>query len=475
MRICLALVAISCAGSPTRPIDPKAVTPTTSLTIKMKVVPAPVLAPITAPLATTTAITAPLATTTAIAAPLAHDVVVRTVQLAQTTTVRKAPRGDAAPIGVVGKGTRTTILDTAPAGNGCASHRWIEIAPRGWLCENLVDEVDGSPTTAEDVALASIADDVVPGTYGFVHGAGAQAFASRADAEANENGKPIAIATSVRALGVVGVAGRRFWLTSDGLLIDDNSIYRASPSTFKGVVLAPGDAMPAWVKGSRKAPVKTTDRDGRVTGTLEPRSVVSIVETSNDGKRVRIADDTWIARADVHVATSVAPPDGTGASERWFDVDLDDQVLVAYEGSRPVYATLVSTGKWGHETPTSVTRIASKHLRATMSNDKGESYSVADVPWTMYYDHNFALHTSYWHDGFGAPRSHGCVNLAPRDARVLFYWSSPDVPPGWQTVYADEDVPGSLVRVRSRANAEPAFRGYARTLHDRAHDQIATR
>jgi hypothetical protein len=60
------------------------------------------------------------------------------------------------------------------------------------------------------------------------------------------------------------------------------------------------------------------------------------------------------------------------------------------------------------------------------------------------------------------------VNLAPRDARLLYQWSSPDVPPGWVAVYGDADNPGSLVRVRSRESPEPAFRGYARTLHDRA-------
>jgi hypothetical protein len=94
--------------------------------------------------------------------------------------------------------------------------------------------------------------------------------------------------------------------------------------------------------------------------------------------------------------------------------------------------------------------------------------AVADVPWTMYYDHSFALHTAYWHEGFGDPRSHGCVNLAPRDARLRYPWSSPDVPPGWTAVCGDADHPGSLVRVRSRDVPEPAFRGYARTMQERA-------
>ena len=109
----------------------------------------------------------------------------------------------------------------------------------------------------------------------------------------------------------------------------------------------------------------------------------------------------------------------------------------------------------------------------------GERYSVADVPWTMYYDGNYALHTSYWHDGFGEVRSHGCINLAPRDARLLYQWSSPDVPPGWSTVIGDEDNPGSIVRVHSRRVSDPRFVGYARKLRDRetgaADSQLAQR
>jgi len=179
---------------------------------------------------------------------------------------------------------------------------------------------------------------------------------------------------------------------------------------------------------------------------------------------VRINDAEWIARADLRVAALATPPPGAGPDDRWFDIDLDEQILVAYEGERPVYATLVSTGKWRHETPTAIARVASKLERAHMVSDTDEPYSVADVPWTMYYDHNFALHTAYWHDGFGGQRSHGCINLAPRDARALYHWSSPDVPPGWTAVYGDADNPGSLIRVRSRAVPAPALRGYARTM-----------
>ena len=69
---------------------------------------------------------------------------------------------------------------------------------------------------------------------------------------------------------------------------------------------------------------------------------------------------------------------------------------------------------------------------------------------------NFAegvgLHAAFWHDDFGHPRSHGCVNLSPRDARRLFAWTTPELPPGWDAILTTESQPGTIVRVRGRAS-----------------------
>src|SRR5262249_44550785 len=124
--------------------------------------------------------------------------------------------------------------------------------------------------------------------------------------------------------------------------------------------------------------------------------------------------------------------------------------------------------KWGkHHTPTEIARIFAKHDTAHMDSNPttdDKTYSVAEVPWTMFYDHGFALHGSYWHDEFGDQLSHGCVNIAPRDARLLYAWAAPAMPPGWTSVYADATMPGSLVRIRSSHGPEPELRGYAREM-----------
>jgi lipoprotein-anchoring transpeptidase ErfK/SrfK len=118
-------------------------------------------------------------------------------------------------------------------------------------------------------------------------------------------------------------------------------------------------------------------------------------------------------------------------------VDLDAQVLVAYEGDRPVFATLVATGKKGYRTPTGFYRIRRKYVARRMQGpdpDHGR-YDIGDVPWTMYYHGGLAIHGAYWHDAFGAVRSHGCTNVPPQAARWLFQWSDPEIPRGWKGIH----------------------------------------
>ena len=129
--------------------------------------------------------------------------------------------------------------------------------------------------------------------------------------------------------------------------------------------------------------------------------------------------------------------------ERWIDVNLTKQTLMLYEGTEPVYATLVSSGEAGLEDPKHTTatkrgifRIHTKHLTATMSSDEvGEAFELRDVPYVQYFDREgYALHGAYWHDRFGTPKSHGCINLSPEDARRIFYFTEPQLPVGWHGV-----------------------------------------
>ena len=93
----------------------------------------------------------------------------------------------------------------------------------------------------------------------------------------------------------------------------------------------------------------------------------------------------------------------------------------------------------------SATCMACHGMDGNSANDG--PYSIEDVPWVMYFEASFALHGAFWHEGFGGMRSHGCVNLAPSDARWFFQWTEPQVPTGWHGAYATAQRPGTRVYV----------------------------
>ncbi len=177
----------------------------------------------------------------------------------------------------------------------------------------------------------------------------------------------------------------------------------------------------------------------------------------------RTVDDHAVNQRNVRRAVVRTPPDGVGPTEKWIDVDLDEQVLVAYEGTRPVFATAISSGRGdrssgvrNYESPSGSFRIQSRHITTTMDGDTAGDgpYSIEDVPWVMYFNGSYALHGAFWHSYFGWRMSHGCINLSPGDARWVFLWADPVLPPGWHGVYAGSTQPGARVELRhSRANA----------------------
>jgi len=140
---------------------------------------------------------------------------------------------------------------------------------------------------------------------------------------------------------------------------------------------------------------------------------------------------------------------GATTDERWIEIDLSDQKLYAHEGDKIVYEFLVSSGKWA-PTPTGEFRVWIK-LRYTLMHggDKAKHtyYYLPNVPYTQYFYKGFGLHGTYWHNNFGNPMSHGCVNLATPDAEKLFYWTSPLVEQGQGMAYSSKDNPGTKVVV----------------------------
>jgi lipoprotein-anchoring transpeptidase ErfK/SrfK len=115
----------------------------------------------------------------------------------------------------------------------------------------------------------------------------------------------------------------------------------------------------------------------------------------------------------------VKPP-VSGGRGKWIDVNLSKQRLTAYQGNTPVFSALISGGL--PRTPTVVGRFKiNTKLRATRM--RGPGYDLPNVPYTMYFYKGYAIHGTYWHNNFGHPMSHGCVNMRTSDAAWLFNWA----------------------------------------------------
>lgn len=350
---------------------------------------------------------------------------------------------------------------------------------------------------------------------------------------------------------------RRFAVTTDLRLAPATKIKPDTGSPWHGVELDDSLTLPlAFVRAQGARAYKIIK--GRVVpaGELEFRGAHALtgkMRTIEGVKYYRTKDKRWLHQLDVGLAVAPATwPADAEQGKKWIEISIASQTFVMWEGKRPIYATLVSTGQAGLDDPKKTTatvrgtfKIRNKHITATMDSnesssvggradttalasttvekddddspkaapskaapaDKGRSKSAAkdaksakgsaktaqkgaaagnakakvasakppagkvtakeatpvvpkrgdgvygvtrrrgegtfqlrDVPYIQYFESGYALHAAYWHDVFGTPRSHGCVNLSPVDAHRVFMWTDPPVPEGWHAVNTGEEM-----------------------------------
>ena len=196
--------------------------------------------------------------------------------------------------------------------------------------------------------------------------------------------------------------------------------------------------------------------DGKVTadGFFDAWATLSLTGRV-EGELVEESGGAFVAKPQVVLPRRTSfPKFAEEGGEKWLDIDIGTQTLVAYEGRRAVYVALVSTGAAGtgdpETTPSTVQgyfRIQTKHVTATMTGNRADvdEYELGDVPYVQYFQGSYALHAAFWHERFGHPHSHGCVNLTPRDAAWIFAWTEPNVPASWHGV--DAAGAGTIVYV----------------------------
>jgi LysM repeat protein len=152
-----------------------------------------------------------------------------------------------------------------------------------------------------------------------------------------------------------------------------------------------------------------------MNGISDPNQIYAgqqlIIPAADTGQGVYVQPETL---------TPPAAPAPTLDTGKQIVVDLSDQRVYAYENGALVRNVLVSTGLWGTSTVTGDYRIYVKYDSQLMS---GPGYYLPGVPWVMYFYQGYSLHGTYWHDNFGQPMSHGCVNMPTPEAEWMYTWA----------------------------------------------------
>jgi hypothetical protein len=151
------------------------------------------------------------------------------------------------------------------------------------------------------------------------------------------------------------------------------------------------------------------------------------VQTVEKTEWAMIGLDEWVERRLVRVVeVKPNPPKGV-SGDRWIEINLHEQTLSVFDQGQLVFVTLIASGVNPFYTRPGLFQIYKKKPLETMSGafepDRSDYYYLEDVPWTMYFDKERAIHGAYWRTLFGYPQSHGCVNLSPGDSNWLYTWA----------------------------------------------------
>jgi hypothetical protein len=286
-----------------------------------------------------------------------------------------------------------------------------------------------------------------------------------------EERKFVALGSTVAWVRSFDVDGRTFLLTADQAIVPKDRVRPYPRSTFHGLAIGEDVTLPLAFFRKTPRPKWKRGEDGKLaqTGEAWPRLGwvgLTGVKVEEDGKKFYETKEPGIFVRNVDaqvVEAETEAPFLTGPDKdklKWIDVRVLNGTLVAYEGLRPVYATLISPGRGGipvdgvdplktASTPTGMFRVDGKFRTSTMVSSSDENYIHSDVNWILNFSGPHALHGAYWHDGWGEPKSGGCVNMAPIDAKWVFDWTDPDVPEGWHGLRAVKDF-GVSTKVRIR-------------------------
>jgi len=408
-------------------------------------------------------------------------------------------------VGNAVKGARLPVKGIAKAAHGC-SKPWYALEPFGWICGH-----DARPTTepaTTESVLKVREGSRLPFQYVMVLVKDEEKLPMWATLDDLKNGaepeRQLKKGDTVAIEKSYVWDNEKYWISVDGKVTPAaHTAMMGGGAEWHGIELSDKTPLPFGCVTPDKASVYAAapeGKPGKADATLERRTRVNIVDEKVIGKKTwlkitvaepppaptygNIMADNSKKKPATDAAPATATATGTEAANedpitkmaeiwisadsvnevrllehpktvpadivKWIDVDLGEQVLVTYENDKPTFATLISSGR-AIPTPMGTYPVWAKVSAITMKNQPYEDkpYYVNKVPWSTFFQWHNAIHGAYWHDRFGVSKSHGCVNASPLDARHVFEWVDPPLPPGWTGLRPLELLKSPYVVVRN--------------------------
>jgi hypothetical protein len=385
--------------------------------------------------------------------------------------VRPEPSAEKQWIGFLWTGGSAKLKSETPvAGPGCA--KFYAVEPQGYVCADgeraTVDPED--PVLKAILPYAAKTGTAFPHRYAESIGAprrlhleGAELVFPTLPRTISEPRREVKARSTVAFSAETRANGQSFLLTADFAWVPKAKVVPYPEITFKGVHLDGALRLPLALFRGKDRPKYRRTPEGAFTTSGEDWKRLSVVSLS--GQRAEFEGETyleveggnaWVKQSEAVVPSPqpatpwgapVGAEDTTGKAPKgratWIEASIRGGWLIAYEGTRPVFVTLISAGRGGEpqpgkdlietaSTPVGTYPITGKFATATM--EAPNEYIHADVPWAQNFHGPHALHGAYWHDDWGNLKSGGCINVSPLDGKDLFDWTEPVIPEGWHGV-----------------------------------------
>ncbi len=372
--------------------------------------------------------------------------------IAEVTPVFDRPAASGKQIGYLHAGAQVPRAEKPFSNNGCPGG-WYPIRPSGFVCVGDQATLDLQHPTLVAMAQQPKLDQPLPYTYGRIK--------NESPLLERDPGKENAVreAGKLRRRSVIPVVGswnaldpegkmQRLALMPNGQFVRASDLEPLTGTDFKGVEIDEKSPLPVGFVVKRGVHAWQVDKgEADKKEPLEYHQILNLTgrfRTVGPLKYWATADNRYVRHRDVTVVRKRNNwPDFAQGDQKWIDVSIVTGTLVLYEGKKPVFVTLISSGrdrlgdpKTSASTAQGTFDVVGKHITAAKFNPKGieEYFDVYDVPWAVEMSSGQLLCAAPWHDRFGIENGQGQVQLSPADAARVWQWTEPPVPDGWHGV-----------------------------------------